>query len=335
MTVPIDLPAEPGAEATARAHPNIALVKYWGKADTAQNLPATGSLSMTLDIFPTTTTVRLDGALPADRVVLNAAERTGVVADRVVRLLDEVRALAGSSIRAHVTSINTVPSAAGLASSASGFAALATAAASAYGLDLDARALSRLARRGSGSAARSIVPRFAVWHAGTDAQSFAEEVAAPDLAMVVATVDAREKSVSSRDAMKRTVLTSPFYPAWVDSTAQSLEAALAACRDGDAERLGRITETNALRMHAVIQSCDPPIRYLSPTSVALFDRAAELRADGIAAYATADAGPNVVLLCAADAAETVRDRVADLAEAVVARPGPGAMLLPASERVAG
>lgn len=313
--------------ATARAHPNIALVKYWGKADVAQNLPATGSLSMTLDVYPTTTTVRVDPTLAGDHVVLNGAPREGVVADRVSRLLGDVRALAGSAVAAQVDSVNTVPSAAGLASSASGFAALATAAAAAYGLDLDARALSRLARRGSGSAARSIVPRFAVWHAGSDEQSFAEEVTAPDLAMVVTTVDTREKAVSSREAMRRTALTSPFYPAWITSTAESLDAALAACRDGDVDRLGRITETNALRMHAVIQSCDPPIRYLSPTSVALFDRAAQLRAEGIAAYATADAGPNVVLLCPADAAETVRARVSDLARAVVARPGPGAMLL--------
>jgi len=324
MTLPTS--SDPGF-ATARAHPNIALVKYWGKADTAQNLPATGSLSMTLDVYPTTTTVRVDPSLTADRVRLNGTDRDGVVADRVSRLLDDVRALAGTSSAAHVDSVNTVPSAAGLASSASGFAALATAAAAAYGLTLDPRALSRLARRGSGSAARSIVPRFAVWHAGSDEESFAEEVTAPDLAMVVATVDTREKAVSSREAMRRTALTSPFYPAWITSTAESLDAALAACRDGDIERLGRITETNALRMHAVIQSCDPPIRYLSPTSVALFDRAVDLRAEGIAAYATADAGPNVVLLCPADVAETVRDRVADLAPAVVARPGPGAALL--------
>jgi diphosphomevalonate decarboxylase len=318
--------------ATARAHPNIALVKYWGKADTTLNLPATGSLSMTLDVFPTTTTVAVDDGLADDVVVLGGEERTGVVRERVVRFLDVVRGLAGVHSRARVDSVNTVPSAAGLASSASGFAALAAAAASAYGLALDTPALSRLARRGSGSAARSVVPGFAVWHAGTDAESFAEEVPAPDLAMVVATVDASEKAVSSREAMRRTALTSPFYPAWITSTDESLEAAVTACRAGDVERLGRITETNALRMHAVIQSSDPPVRYLAPRSVALFDRAARLRADGIGAWATADAGPNVVLLCRAGDAEQVRDAVADLAEAVIARPGPGVAVTPAAPR---
>ncbi|MCK2021832.1 diphosphomevalonate decarboxylase [Microbacterium sp. kSW2-24] len=312
---------------TARAHPNIALVKYWGKADTALNLPATGSLSMTLDVFPTTTTVTLAPDAAHDEVVLNGAVREGVVRDRVVRFLDIVREMAGSRTAAVVDSVNTVPSAAGLASSASGFAALAAAASRAYGLDLDRTALSRLARRGSGSAARSVIPGFAVWHAGSDEESFAEPLDAPDLAMVIAIVNSEEKAVSSRDAMKRTALTSPFYPAWVSSTTETLSAAVQASRDGDVERLGRITETNALRMHAVIQSCDPPVRYLSPVSVALFDLAESLRADGLPVYATADAGPNVVFLCRPQDADAVAAAVRPLAETMIARPGPGVEVL--------
>lgn len=313
--------------ATARAHPNIALVKYWGKADTAWNLPATGSLSMTLDVFPTTTTVTLVPEASHDEVVLNGVVREGVVRDRVVRFLDIVREMAGSRTAAVVDSSNTVPSAAGLASSASGFAALAAAASRAYGLDLDRTALSRLARRGSGSAARSVIPGFAVWHAGSDEESFAEPLDAPELAMVIAIVNSEEKAVSSRDAMKRTALTSPFYPAWVSSTTEALTAAVQASRDGDAERLGRITETNALRMHAVIQSCDPPVRYLSPVSVALFDLAESLRADGLPVYATADAGPNVVFLCRPQDADAVAAAARPLAETMIAHPGPGVEVL--------
>ncbi|MFK0401250.1 diphosphomevalonate decarboxylase [Microbacterium sp. NPDC090225] len=313
--------------ATARAHPNIALVKYWGKADTALNLPATGSLSMTLDVFPTTTTVTLAPDAPHDEVVLNGAVRHGVVRDRVARFLDIVREMAGSRTAAVVDSVNTVPSAAGLASSASGFAALAAAASRAYGLDLDRTALSRLARRGSGSAARSVIPGFAVWHAGSDEESFAEPLDAPELAMVIAIVNSEEKAVSSRDAMKRTAVTSPFYSAWVSSTTETLTAAVQASRDGDVERLGRITETNALRMHAVIQSCDPPVRYLSPVSVALFDLAESLRADGLPVYATADAGPNVVFLCLPQDADAVAAAARPLAETMIARPGPGVEVL--------
>lgn len=314
--------------ATAIAHPNIALVKYWGKRDSTLNLPATGSLSMTLDIFPTTTTVSLDEDAAGDILVFNGDERADGPAERVTRFLDIVRELSGSAVAARVETVNTVPSAAGLASSASGFAALAVAAAHAYGLDLDTRALSRLARRGSGSASRSIIPGFAIWHAGdSDETSFAEAVDAPDLAMVVAMVEKREKPVSSREAMRRTVLTSPFYPAWVSSTAESLDAAAEACRAGDVERLGRITEVNALRMHALIQSCDPPIRYLSPVSVEIFDRVAALRDAGIAAWATADAGPNVVVLTRPESVTAVTNALEGIAELAVARPGPAAALV--------
>lgn len=313
--------------ATATAHPNIALVKYWGKRDSDLNLPATGSLSMTLDIFPTTTTVTVDDAGAADVLVFGGVERSDGPAQRVTRFLDLVRRLAGSDRFARVETVNTVPSAAGLASSASGFAALAVAASAAYGLDLDTAALSRLARRGSGSASRSVIPGFAIWHAGQDdATSFAEPIAAPDLAMVVAMVEKREKPVSSREAMRRTILTSPYYPAWVESTAETLDAAALACAEGDVERLGRITEVNALRMHALIQSCDPPIRYLTPVSVEIFDRVAALRESGVGAWATADAGPNVVVLTRPDDVPAVTAALDGLAELAVARPGPAAAL---------
>jgi diphosphomevalonate decarboxylase len=312
--------------ATATAHPNIALVKYWGKADERLALPATGSLSMTLDVFPTTTTVTVDDAAAGgsadgrearDRFELDGRVDEGPQLERVTRFLDLVREIAGSAARASVVSRNTVPTGAGLASSASGFAALATAAAAAYGLDLDAAALSRLARRGSGSATRSIPGGVAVWHAGhDDASSFAESVDAPPMAMVVVTIDAAEKAVSSREAMRRTIATSPFYPAWVDSTAATLDEMLAACAAGDFTRIGEITESNALRMHATIQGAEPPIRYLTARSVAVFDAVVALRAAGVEAYATADAGPNVVVLC----------RPADRARVATALDGYGAVI---------
>lgn len=155
----------PSAEAVAVAYPNIALVKYWGKRDEELFLPVTGSLSMTLDIFPTTTSVRLiDG--PADVVEFNGVTATGAARVRIESFLDLVRAKANRDDRAMVVTANAGPTGAGLASSASGFAALATAAAAAYALDADPRALSRLARRGSGSASRSIFGGFVVWHAG-------------------------------------------------------------------------------------------------------------------------------------------------------------------------
>ncbi|MFV0433774.1 MAG: diphosphomevalonate decarboxylase [Leucobacter sp.] len=343
-------PIVAGNAATARAFPNIALVKYWGKRDESLIIPAAGSLSLTLDVFPTTTTVGLapenagspvgaaasaasidgrDSPASADIFELNGAPASDEALRRVTRFLDHVRARAGSERRAIVRSRNEAPTGAGLASSAAGFAALATAAAAAYGLDLDRPGLSRLARRGSGSASRSIVPGVAVWHAGHgDESSFAEAISAPEMRMVLVTVDGGQKAVSSRAAMRRTAITSPFYPAWVRSTEVSLDAMIEACRVGDFTRIGEITESHALRMHAVIQSAEPPIRYLRPRSIAVFDAIAELRAGGVEAYATADAGPNVVALVRPRDAEVVAEALAGLGGVRVAAPGPGAALVP-------
>ncbi len=321
--------------ATARAHPNIALVKYWGKRDEDLILPAAGSLSMTLDAFPTTTSVTLLDDAPSDSFELDEVAVDGTALTRTTRFLDHVREMAGSSRRALVRSHNEAPTGAGLASSAAGFAALAVAAAAAYGLELDDRALSRLARRGSGSACRSIPDRYAVWHAGTeDADSYAERVEAPDLRLVVVTVDGRPKAVSSREAMRRTAATSPFYDAWVTSTARSLDQMLAACAAGDVRRIGEITESHALRMHAVIAASEPPVRYLLPASIAVLDVAAALRSDGVLAFATADAGPNVCVLTTPEDAPTVAAAVADHGDVRSVGPGPGARLLTSASPMA-
>lgn len=324
---------------TARAFPNIALVKYWGKRDEALMLPAAGSLSLTLDAFATTTSVSFDddapGGAASDSFVLNGIPQSGDSLRRVTRFLDLVRERAGTTAHATVVSHNEAPTGAGLASSASGFAALATAASAAAGLPGDAPALSRLARRGSGSAARSIIPGIAIWHAGDgDLTSFAEPVAAPEMHMVIVTVDERQKAVSSREAMRSSALTSPFYAGWVSSTEQSLQAMVEACRDRDFSRIGRITESHALRMHAVIQSNDPPVRYLSPTSVAVFDAVVRLRENGIEAYSTADAGPNVAVLVRPGDVDAVTAALGEFGRVRAVGPGLGAHLLPASEHAA-
>lgn len=314
------------SSSTAVAHPNIALIKYWGKRDDLLILPATSSLSLTLDVHPTTTTVTL---ADTDSASLDGAPMTGDALDRVSRFLDLVRSLAGSDARAAVVSTNAGPTAAGLASSASGFAALAAAAAHAYGLDLDERALSRLARRGSGSASRSIYAGFAQWHAGTDDESsYAEpvEAAGIDAAMVVAVVDGGPKHVSSRTAMRETVRTSPFFPAWIDSSAVDLADLRSALAAGDLPTVGEVAERNAMRMHATMLGAEPPVRYLSPASVAVLDRVRQLRAEGVGAWATMDAGPNVKVLTDRADAERVRAAVAELGvtgSLLVAGSGPG------------
>ncbi len=323
--------------ATAVAHANIALAKYWGKRDEALALPATSSLSLTLDAFRTTTSVALrdagavgDAAL--DDATLDGVPMTGGALDRVRHFLALVRELAGSDVPASVVSTSTVPTGAGLASSASGFAALAGAAAAAYGLDLDDRALSRLARRGSGSASRSVFGGLVVWHAGhDDATSYAEPVpggevgGALDPAMAVVVLDAGPKPVSSREAMRRTVATSPFFPAWVDAAEHDVAAMLDAVAAGDLAALGELAESNALRMHATMLGARPPVRYWSAQTLAVLDDVQALRASGLGCWATIDAGPNVKVLCAGRDLDVVAAALAhgDGPRIVTARPGPG------------
>ena len=326
-------------DATAVAHPNIALIKYWGKSDERLFLPRTDSLSMTLDIFPTTTRVRLAPEADQDTVVFNGEPATGEAARRIAAFLDLVRERAGSVERAVVDTENTVSTGAGLASSASGFAALAVAAAAAYGLDDDPRALSRLARRGSGSASRSIFGDFAVWHAGTDdLSSYAEPVHAAtglDPALVVAVVNAGPKEVSSRTAMRRTVDTSPLFEPWALSSKDDLVDMRAALSRGDLDAVGEIAERNALGMHATMLAARPAVRYMSPASLTVLDAVLQLRRDGIPAYVTMDAGPNVKVLCR----RTDTDRVATAVRGAapdsavhIAGPGKGARLLTGDER---
>jgi diphosphomevalonate decarboxylase len=320
----------------AVAHPNMALVKYWGKRDESLILPVCGSLSMTLDVFPTTTRVTLTPQTRADAVIFNGLPAPASVYTRIEKFLDLVRSLAGRSEHALVDTNNTVPTGAGLASSASGFAALAAAASTAYGLQLDPRTLSRLARRGSGSACRSVFGGFVVWHAGKgfgadgDESSYAEPIDTPfDPALVIAIVDTGTKTVSSRIAMQRSMATSPFYLPWITSVGSDLEQMRGTVAAGDLTQAGEIAERNALGMHALLLAARPAIRYLSPNSLTVLDRVMQLRADGIAAYATIDAGPNVAVLCARKDEPQIVAALHELGEFVatrVAHQGPGVTL---------
>lgn len=292
--------------ARAYACTNIALVKYWGKragASPALNLPAVGSLSLTLDRFGTDTTVELVDAAQ-DALLLNGV---GEDATKVSRFLDLVRDRAGRFERARVVSTNHVPTAAGLASSASAFAALAKAAAAAYGVALDDRALSQLARMGSGSAARSVFGGFVLLHRGVrddGADCFAEPLSTPlDVALVVVRCAEGAKAVSSTEGMKRTAETSPYYPAWLDTHARDLDDARAALAAGDLEKLGDVMEHSTLKMHATTHAARPGFWYATPLTFTVVDEVRRLRAGGVGAWFTMDAGPHVKVLCAsADAA---------------------------------
>jgi diphosphomevalonate decarboxylase len=325
--------------ATAAAGTNIALVKYWGKRDEALNLPATGSLSLTLDRLGTRTRVAFDGGDGGrDRVTLDGAPAAEKVAARVTAFLDRVRARAGIAARATVVTDNSVPTASGLASSASGFAALAVAAAHAAELDLSPTELSVLARLGSGSAARSVFGGFVEMARGAGADG-SDAAARPlpdgdgwDVRLVVAITAAGEKALGSTAAMRRTAETSPYYEAWVRSVDADLAAARAAVGARDLPALGAVAERSALRMHASAMAALPPIIYWNPATVAAMARVRALREAGTAAFFTIDAGPHVKVLCAARDAALVAealDGVSGVLRTLVAAPGPGARLVEA------
>ena len=296
-------------KATAVANPNIAFVKYWGKADETLNLPANPSLSMNLAALTTATTVEFRPGLPCDVVTIDGQPAAGQALARVAAHLDRVRALAGVADRAWVVSSSDFPAGTGLASSSSAFAALSLAATRAAGLSLDEAALSRLARLGSGSACRSVPAGFTLWAGETDETSFARQVAAPahwDLCDVIVVVEHRHKEVGSHDghALART---SPFYAARLAAVPELLAVVRAGIENRDLAAMGPAVEADALAMHGVMMTSRPPLLYWRPATVAVLQAVRAWREEGLSVYSTLDAGPNVHCLCgAADAVEVER-----------------------------
>jgi diphosphomevalonate decarboxylase len=294
--------------ATAIAHPNIALCKYWGKRDRALNLPTNGSLSLTLAPFHTRTTVTW--GTEADTAALDGRPMDADEARKVFALLDR---LDGTRPPCRVESTNSFPTAAGLASSASGFAALAIAAAAAAGVTRTTEELAVLARRGSGSATRSLHGGWVAWPRGMriDGGDSHGIPLAPadhwDVRMVVAIVASGPKPMGSTAGMNHTVATSPYFAPWVESAEADLPEAREAVLARDLERLGRVVERSAMRMHASMIAADPPLCYWRPQSLAALEAVRGLRARGIGAWATMDAGPNVKALCLAADAEAVTE----------------------------
>jgi len=292
--------------ATATAHPNIALVKYWGKRDIPLNLPSVPSLSLTLDRFATTTTVTRGAA--EDEIVLDGARVEGRAAERVLRFLDLIDP---DRPPCRVQSTSNFPVAAGLASSSSAFAALALAGSAAAGHDLNPIRLSVLARRGSGSASRSLWGGFVEWRLGEAADgsdSHGVPVAPPehwDVTMVVAVVSEAKKAVGSTEGMERSRRTSPYFDTWVATAAADVDAARAAVLARDLPRLGEVMESSTFKMHATLHTARPPIFYQAPGTLACLHAIFGLRAAGVGAWATMDAGPQVKVLCARADAERV------------------------------
>lgn len=315
---------------TARAHTNIALLKYWGKADQELIIPTTSSVSLTLNEFYTDTTVEFIPDLPDDEIILDGKLLSGSSNQKVIHVLNLVRTKANITTKAKITSTNHVPTSAGLASSASAFAALAGAASKAAGLNLTRSELSMLARRGSGSASRSIFGGFAIWNRGTnDQDSFArpidEDVHWP-IQLLTVIVNDQPKEINSRVGMQSVVATDPFYQAWVDHANAQVPAMLTAIENHDFQEIGQLAEANALQMHAQNLMATPAFSYLTDTSWIIIRLVQRLRQQGLSVYATMDAGPNVkIISMPADTDKilvALKEQLPNV-KTTVATPGPG------------
>jgi diphosphomevalonate decarboxylase len=301
--------------ATAQAFANIAFIKYWGNRDNTLRLPSNSSISMNLDGLYTRTTVSFQPSLPYDQLIINGHEVMGAGLDRISYILDIIRGMANIHERAEVMSENNFPSGAGIASSASAFAALALAGSKAAGLSLSESELSRLARRGSGSAARSIPGGFVEWQAGTSEEdSFAYSIAEPNhwgLVDCIAIVSTLHKKTGSTEGHS-IAGTSPLQAARVADAPRRLEICRNAILERDFNAFASIVELDSDMMHAVMMTSTPALHYWKPASLEVMNCVRQWRVEGIPVCYTVDAGPNVHVICPETEAHIIDKRLREI-----------------------
>ena len=285
---------------TALAHPNIALIKYWGKSNSDLNLPSTPSLSVTLSKLTTKTTVSTN---ETDVLYINGQS---VQDEKISKFLNSLRQIHTiKNIR--IETENNFPTSAGLASSASGFAALTTALNSHFALGFSKQQISAIARTGSASAARSIYGGFV----GLQSPDWeAEPIFNPDywpLRIVIATINTEEKKTGSSKGMEITRFTSPFYQSWVNEAQKDFNEALTAIRHRDFDKLADLSEKSCLKMIATMISSNPPLIYWAPATLACIQLIRDLRNSGQAVFFTTDAGPQLKAICLPESEAKVMD----------------------------
>jgi diphosphomevalonate decarboxylase len=323
-------------KAIAQAHSNIALIKYWGKRDNSLNLPAVGSISVTLAEIKTISQVHFRKDLKKDLFILNGQEADPREGSRVNKFLDLVREMAGISMSAEIISHNNFPTGAGLASSASAFASLALASSQAAALKLTSTQLSILARRGSGSAARSIFGGFVEMQAGKKldgSDSFAVQLRDEkywDIHLLIAITSEKKKDIGSTRGMEHTARSSPYYPTWVRTSAADLKEMRQAITEKNFSKLGELSESSCLKMHAVAMSSKPGLVYWNGATIQCLQAIHDLRRQGCEVYFTIDAGPQVKAICLSPEIETVKrtlENTSGVLKVISSRLGGDAVLL--------
>jgi len=320
-------------KATAQAHSNTALIKYWGKYDEKLILPMNSNISMTVDSQTTRTTVEFSKDFEDDIVIINRRKAEGKEKIRVVNHLDLIRRIARIHEKAKVVSENDFPTAVGLASSASGFAALTVAACTAAGLNLDRKELSIIARQGSGSACRSIYGGYVKWIKGKKSEdSYAVQIADEnyfdmrDIAVVVFT---GERPMSTREAMRVSMKTSPLFKTRLELVDPMLEKVKKGILERDFTLIGKTAEADAILMHAVMMTTEPHLFYWEPKTLELLKKIMSWRNDGLECYFTIDTGPNIHIFSLPENVEEIKSRMKEegVTDFFVSKPGGDAKLI--------
>jgi diphosphomevalonate decarboxylase len=322
-------------KASAVAHPNFALVKYWGKRDESLILPFNNSIGLTADNLTCTTTVEFSRQYHQDSLIVNGNTES---AQNASKFLDKAREKANIKLFAKIVSKTDFPQSSGLASSAAGYAALALAVDSALKLKLSQKELSILARHGSGSASRSVCEGFVEWHKGSlsdGTDSYAETIFSkdywPQFRMIVCITTNEQKDIKSRPGMVQTVKTSPMYKSWLESVDKDLDLVRKSIQNRDFSVVGNIAEHNCLKMHAAMMTTIPSILYWNPITLNIIQKINEWRAKGLECYFTIDAGPQVKIICLQNSSSEIIKRcneIQGVLDTIEIKPGECAHIIP-------
>ena len=279
---------------TVRSYANIAIIKYWGKKKEKEMVPATSSISLTLENMYTETTLSpLPADATADVFYINGQLQNEAEHKKMSKIIDRYRPEGAGFVR--IDTKNNMPTAAGLSSSSSGLSALVKACNAYFQLGLNRKDLALEAKFASGSSSRSFYGPLAAWD--KDSGEIYPVETELKLAMIMLVLEDQKKPISSRDGMKLCVETSTTFEEWIRQSEQDYEDMLVYLKENDFKKVGELTEKNALAMHATTKTATPSFSYLTDASYEAMDFVRQLRKQGESCYFTMDAGPNVKVLC--------------------------------------
>ena len=279
---------------TVRSYANIAIIKYWGKKAEKEMVPATSSISLTLENMYTETTLSpLPADARADEFYINGQLQNEAEHEKMSKIIDRYRPEGAGFVR--IDTKNNMPTAAGLSSSSSGLSALVKACNAFFQLGLNRRELALEAKFASGSSSRSFYGPLAAWD--KDSGEIYPVETDLKLAMIMLVLEDQKKPISSRDGMKLCVETSTTFDEWIRQSEQDYKDMLVYLKENDFKKVGELTEKNALAMHATTKTATPSFSYLTDASYEAMDFVRQLREQGESCYFTMDAGPNVKVLC--------------------------------------